>query len=1560
VVGRRITVMVGGTDEQVRVRLTVIDPSRVGAQVDVEVVAPRGTTVRTVSAQFLAAMANVGRGWGAARPQALPEARPGLFVDGDAVESAVLGSPPLLQGAVVTVGQPGGAAGRDAKTCGGLAEVHVVAGPDAGTRLPLSPGVTRLGRGTEVTLRIADPDVSRTHAEIIAAGTTVRVRDLGSTNGTRLGSRLVGAEAVDWAVEEPLYLGTSSLALRTLDSATAGGGSAATTADGSGRLLVNPAPRLPPPPVGGLVTFPEPPPEPARAHLPWLVSVLPLLVSVPLAWWSKQLAFLALTLLSPLMMLGQYLVDRRERLSGREQAVAEYRAASEAAQNELDDLLAAERARLLLDHPDPAAVAATAAEPSRRLWERRPGDPDETVLRLGLGLRRSAIGVRGSPPSGCTPPGHPPSGCQAPVLDDAPVTLDLASAATGGVAGLAGPRREVLALARCLVGQAAVASSPQRLRIVVLTPDGDRRGDWAWAAWLPHADDHLPVAPTIGGANSPPASPGATGAGPRPGEQRVLLVLDGAARLRRDPRVAALLASTGSALLALCLDDAPVRLPAECGATVELGPTGTDPGGLLVVRGDEPLPLRPDLVSPAWAERLGRDLARLADATPRPADTCLPAQVRLLDLVQASDRLGTTGTIGLDGSTVAAGWRRHRAARAPATTAIVGVTTNGPWDLDLARHGPHALVAGTTGAGKSELLTTLVASLALAHPPDRLHLLLVDYKGGTAFGPLGDLPHAAGVLTDLDDHVARRALSSLRAELRRREALLRAAGVADLDDYDQRHQTGPPLPRLVIVVDEFRVLAEELPDLLTGLVRVATVGRSLGVHLVLATQRPTGVVTAEIRANVNLRIALRVRDRMDSEDVVEAPDAALLPVERPGRGVSRSGNGPLVEFQTARVTGRVPRSCGQTLVRRLRRDGPLATAWQLHPSAAEPPNLLPAPRAAPTSPENHREAVPDDVTVIVTACREAARLDGIPSARAPWLSPLPSMLRPVDLPALLAESIPADRSGLPAGSPSDRSHGTGAGGAGGSCAASLDLVLGVTDLPQVQAREPLRWVVPAEGHLAVVGAPRSGRTGILRAVVGAACRSSRPVHVHVVDGGGHLGDLVRLPRVGTVVPTMDTERAGRLLAHLSEQVRRGAASRALRTTPSAVPLPLRLLLVDGWEQVLDSWLPVDHGRLVDDLLHLARDASGTGLRLAITGGRALLVGQVASVLSERLLLRTTDSTDLVVAGVPAAALPTVMPPGRVLRVLSGHRTSEAQTFLDDPAVDLTGHVTPELDEEPPLRLAALPDRLDLRDLLEVLGELRDGGGEFDGTPDGRILPIGLGGDDARPLGPPARGPGWLVVGASGSGRSTALATAAEMLRTIGRAVVAIATPGSPLTDLAAHSDLAVVPPAAVRSGATDLLRTLDDAPHATLVVDDLTALVETRVEDEVLARLDAAATSGPFATATAGHFGQAARWPSGDGPHVLAACTPGQAAVSFRGLVARLRATGAALLLAPHASSDGDAFGIRVPTHPRVPPGRAALVVGTVAQTVQVARVDDDASNLRQCAPITRTVHPSA
>jgi len=455
---------------------------------------------------------------------------------------------------------------------------------------------------------------------------------------------------------------------------------------------------------------------------------------------------------------------------------------------------------------------------------------------------------------------------------------------------------------------------------------------------------------------------------------------------------------------------------------------------------------------------------------------------------------------------------------------VLGAGYDGLFRLDLRRDGPHALVAGTTGAGKSEFLQTLVAALAVANRADELTFVLVDYKGGSAFSECAKLPHTVGMVTDLDTHLVSRALTSLGAELRRREHLLAVPGAKDIEDYGalrRRDPSLPAMPRLVLVIDEFASLVAELPDFVTGLVSIAQRGRSLGIHLVLATQRPSGVVSPEIRANTNLRIALRVTDDMESKDVIDAGDAARIPKTTPGRGYARTGHSTLMPFQAGRVGGARPGRAGAVA-----RPAPLAwpVPWRL---VGQPTPVRPRIGGGPQTDEGDT-----DLSDLVAAILQADRSADVPSQPSPWLPALPDV---VPVSALPAEPVPADGP------------------------APLVAPWALEDHPdrQEQAGRPYRLGV--DGHLFVIGGPRSGRSTTLRTIVGSLAQrvSARDLHLYALDcGNGALLPLEALPHTGVVVSRTQVERADRLIRRLSEEVDRRPDSIGL-AIPNAEIVVLR-------------------------------------------------------------------------------------------------------------------------------------------------------------------------------------------------------------------------------------------------------------------------------------------------------------------------------------------------------------------------------------------------------------------
>jgi S-DNA-T family DNA segregation ATPase FtsK/SpoIIIE len=477
-------------------------------------------------------------------------------------------------------------------------------------------------------------------------------------------------------------------------------------------------------------------------------------------------------------------------------------------------------------------------------------------------------------------------------------------------------------MARALIAQLTATCGPADLRVVIVT---DRPAGWESLGSLPHL-----VLPDATASIVDEAGLGAALELLGHRERTHLVVVTDCARAlaTRTGPLRRLLATSKVALLAaLDRDDG---VPHLCTAvlTTQSGSgwwTGDTSSTAPATR------LRTAGLGTVAATAHARSLALLRDPEDGIADDArLPRHVGFLTMIEP---LGARPAHEISE-------RWHAAAHRPPRTPV-GVAADGFVDIDLVRDGPHGLLAGTTGSGKSELLRTLVAGLALHTPPCRLAIVLVDYKGGATFDALVRLPHVVGVVTDLDGQLADRALRSLHAELRRREAVLREHGVADVSTLHERCPDAR-LPRLLVVIDEFAALVAEQPDFLHALVGVAQRGRSLGVHLLLATQRPNGVISDDIRANTDLRIALRLLDRSDAIDVVGDATPSMLPRTIPGRGVLRLAD-EHVTFQTAHLS-------------------------------------------------QH------DIGELVDRIVEADALTGEATPDAPWLPPLPRRLRPLDLP----------------------------------------------------------------------------------------------------------------------------------------------------------------------------------------------------------------------------------------------------------------------------------------------------------------------------------------------------------------------------------------------------------------------------------------------------------------------------------------------------------------------------------------------------------------------------------
>jgi S-DNA-T family DNA segregation ATPase FtsK/SpoIIIE len=1378
-----------------------------GTSVDVEVTAHDGELLREVLPELAAALGRDVSGlWTASSRLA-----------GD----LPLTAPVLAHGAVLGLGGP---VPGDRRSRTSALELRVISGPDAGRAVPLGQGGHVIGRGSDADVRLDDPDVSRRHVAVEVGRGSITVADLGSTNGSCLDDCALDEKPRTWPAGVVLRLGGSAATVIGPGSATAGLEAAA-----GGRMRVRPVPRMHLPAAESEVVFPRAPADPPRRRLAWVAVALPGVGGLLMAGLLHTPTFLFFALLSPIVALGTWISERwTGRRSGRRAAAAHalevLAAETELAQTAAADVRASEAA-----HPDLAALVAAARRRNHLLWSRGPEDADALTVRVGSGpglTRVTRVGGDGSRVR--VPAAH------------VPVTVDLRA---GGGLAVAGPRERALGVLATVLAQLTTLHAPGDVDLLLLT-DADRLPDWTWARWLPHLPPgmvHVRPASAVGSSD----------------DELNAWMTDLTARRRSSTarHVPHQAASSACGWLVVIVDRtldsrlaATLRDARDCGVlvvtTAESAEDMTVPvptvlrlageTGNVALLSRAGLPDRPEVQVDRLPRGTAADLARdLAGLSPAAAANDLPRQVRLLDLPTAGLSLGPSD--GLAGS-----WTNDRNR----LVATLGCTADGPVQVDLCREGPHALVAGTTGSGKSELLQTLIAGLALQHPPDRCSFFLVDYKGGAAFAEAATLPHTVGLVTDLDAQSTARALRSLGAELTRREQILAAHDAVDIAALPE----SVPLARLVIVVDEFATLVEELPEFIPGLISIAQRGRSLGVHLVLATQRPSGVVSPEIRANCTLRICLRTTDEADSRDVLGSADAAHLPVDLPGRAFLRTGSGTPTPVQIARVAGAADQDFGLRPV----------AALHLWPSGpADGTEIAGSPGAS-------------DLGRLCRALNPYAAALGRPLPHRPWRPPLPTSIPAGEL---------SDQLDRDASAGEDARH---------------RLPIGLIDRPDLQTRELLEIDLDEGGTWLAVGGPRSGRTTLLRAVLGEAVDRFGPddLHVHVIEsGGGSLSaDATALPHAGTAVRTEDVFRTVRVVDRLSREV----SARRAGTVPSRHPR--MLLLVDGVEALttqLDESDPA-HGSAA--LLRLLRDGAAVGLTCVVTADRAVPGGRLAAVARQRIVLPLPDRADYAVAGIPARTVPEMRPPGRGL---VGESALECQLVLPRAltAPAATGRPFP-----PPIRIADLP-----ADPVVSLPSRHGDPARADGV---LPLPLGPGGDEGEALVVDLfRTGGLLISGAPGSGRSTALEAFAQHLHAIGARVVRLGIPASPDDG---ESDARWVEPRD-EAGLREWVAELAGRPGV-VVADD----VGTPLEWSALGAL-------PTLGARSGVV-------------LLVASSPGQLSGHYQGPIAALRRTRTGLLLCP-GPGDADLLGVRLPRLPLpVRPGSGWLVAGAVPERVQVAR----------------------
>lgn len=1354
--------------------------------------------------------------------------------------------------------------------------LDVTTGPDAGRSVELAVGRHRVGRAPEGEVVLRDPAVSWAHCSIVVSpDLEVTVEPYpDARNGTFVSAEVVEAPR-RLAPEETLVLGGTQMVLREALFETIG------RRDWLGQVTFNPLPyRRPVIRDRHLPEIPRPPDRPGERRFPVLATLVPIVAAVVIVYLTKQPVFITVALLSPLMIVSNYLSEGRSsrRNYGRDRAEFERRVGARVA--EIAVAAEEERRERLQAAPDVGFLGRQAAGRLDRLWERPRFSPDFLELRLGLGDRPSHIATP------VEPGGHAElrEWAEAELahhrtLPLVPVTVALDQLV---VAGLFGPADGVRELAASLLVQAACLHSPEQLVVAAAVPETEK-AEWSWLKWLPHtrsATSPLEGAHLVDGADADDlirrlasVLVARAEAEPAPAVSwpRVLVVVHERAQVDRAALAALLDSAPGGGVVCLWLGESRSELPRQCQAIVGLGPAGeaarisfTDPG-------EDGQQFVPEGVSAEVAERIARSLAPVRDVSAATVTTGIPRLVKLSDL---------PGLGRLDPSAMATRWATPRPY---GLEAVLGLGVDGPFGVDLVGEGPHVLIAGTSGAGKSELLQTFVCSLGSAYPAERLTFLFIDYKGGASSAAFEELPHTVGQVTNLDERMARRALVSLRAELQRRMAILegRAKDLAEM--MAVAPEEAPP--SLVIVVDEFATLVREIPDFVAGMVDVAQRGRSLGIHLVLATQRPAGSVNDNILANTNLRIALRVLDRADSTSVIGTKDAAAIPVPLRGRAYARTGPASLVPFQCAWAGAPAGAAADESRV--------VLRPFPFGASVGPVPVLAGSPAPAETAPERG----PTQLEAFVVAAAEAHAGSGRAEARRPWVEPLPESVTRCALPVPDAEARRADPGRW--------------------------VTIGLGDFPELQRQDVVSVDLEAQGGLIVFGSGGSGKTTLLRTVAADLAAQGTPdeVRMFVLDFGGRsLMHLEELPHVVSVATGDDLEKTTRMLTVLRDELgrRRRILSEArvdsvsdLRAQGGAPSgLPRLVVLLDAYAGFHSTF---ENGPLyawIEQLVHLVTEGRQVGIHVILTNNRALGVPTaVTSAVAARLVMRMATADEMIGLGVARqAAVGAELVAGRCF--LGAATEVQVALVSEDPSGAAQAASVSALADR--LRSSGATDVAGLQSLPEVV--------KLSATrPEPLRFRLGVADLTLDPVDVDVRHQNLVVIGPSMSGRSTALETAVSGLRA--------GTPGVTFAGVGSlNSPLAGVPWDVAgfgRSRHLAALQEIADRVAGDEGVDVRVILAIDALEDfegmeynmlmEPLLRSDAV--------------------------RVLAACDRPVLDRAYSGWMAELKRNRTALILQPASPADVEDLGrVRIALRPgqAFPPGRGVLAARGSATLVQV------------------------
>lgn len=1098
--------------------------------------------------------------------------------------------------------------------------------PEPSTAYELSSTkIITIGRKDDNVIVINDRLVSEIHAVITLANGQYYIKDSGSTNGTYINGKkekekLLKDDDSITICGNKLRFSKGTIIIPLNNECVRIKGLKPLQKSKPSYPYFHRPPRIIPEMPEGEMVIASPPQAAIKPSVNWLLVLLPSIgmMMVPLVLLlvnmgnqtgstsSYGLLYLITTPISLVTSIATYTSQVGKFKKEEEKRTNSYEKYIEQKATELKKLKDIQIGSLFKAYPGFKECLNIIEKKEHSLWERLPEHTDFLSIRLGKGKVPFCITLKMSDTNQIFGEEDALLSKASNLINkyrelpEVPICFNLLDNISVGVTG---DREAILNFSRSVAAFLATTHAYDELKLGVVC-QAEEYDRWKWMRWLPHMwDDSMQqrfFAKDRKGAQiifsslldilkgrdiSIKSSEMSSKSNYIP--IYVLFIAD-SEMVRNEPLLRYLVQNKRElGIITFFLFDKYEKLPKDCGCIINLS---GNKGEVLYKDGNhKSLSFETEYINIDDAEKFSRTLSpiRLQNLT---ASHTLPKIVTLFEM------LGIQKTNELD---IIKRWKLSEPYISLA--ADVGIGLGGiAFQLDLHEkgHGPHGLVAGTTGSGKSEFLQTLILSLALNYHPHELAFILIDYKGGGMANLFKKLPHVCGIITNLGGNQTNRALASIKGEVAKRQALFDKAGVNHIDKYQRlvrKNEVTEPMPHLIIIIDEFAELKDEKPEFISELVSTARVGRSYGIHLILATQKPSGVVDSQIWSNARFKVCLKVQNTEDSREMLKRPDAAAITV--PGRAYLQVGNDEVFELFQSAWSGAEDHDNNDSVTESIKEVELDGTRLPLDR------NIF----------RNDKKIQSTELCHMVELiCNEADKF-GIKGIDGPWLPPLPDRLYLDDIMSEYIANLKVEKDGV------RKSWAT-------AC-------LGLADNPSAQSQFPVILNFAIEGHVVILGAPASGKTTLLKTMILSLSMTNSPEDAwfYILDFGGRTMSVFdEMPHTGAVIKPEEEEKIknfSKLILRELDQRKRlfaeiGAANiQAYRNDDRKIPAIF--IIIDNFAGLMETYPDME-----EQLVQIAREGGSLGVFLVISAHASSAVKyKIMSNVKRVLTLQLTDRSE---------------------------------------------------------------------------------------------------------------------------------------------------------------------------------------------------------------------------------------------------------------------------------------------------------------------------------------------